>query len=437
MLSRKEHELLRFRIGSERTLAERLRRRNYLLSRRGGRTIVRKIPDRSRIIDYFKKKTFPLERLKSYHDNLKFIVPDTFSILDEPHDTLRSIYAFMRKLLRYKKVNSISVIYEGTKHFDLSAEIIFDCLLSEAISVYEKKADVFGNYPQGDKWRRFIKSMGIIEELDIKHEMLKKQELDELRVFKESSRKTASKTTDKGKNYFDEVTMKFIDHINACLAHLKKRLSDGARSNLSQYVSEILDNIFEHSGMDLWTMAGYLDTKDKDLTCEVAIFNFGDTFCESFDKMDRSSPTSTNLAKYIGLHGKKFTRENLTTVYSLQGNVSSKNTSVDATRGMGTIEFIKFFEGIHTELQQSYHTDYESKMAILSGSTCISIDKHCRLQQESAESSRRIIPFNSSGSLYDPPDKHYVQHMEDIHFPGTIIAIRFNLSKSMTTEVQQ
>ena len=98
--------------------------------------------------------------------------------------------------------------------------------------------------------------------------------------------------------------------------------------------------------------------------------------------------------------------KNLLTLVALQGDVSSKNTSEDDTRGNGTVEMIEFFDKISHELSPS---DSSPEMAIISGSSHIRFDGTYSLGDDDSE--RKVIAFNQPNDLNHPPDKEYVSNL--------------------------
>ncbi|MBA4058687.1 MAG: hypothetical protein C0490_28480, partial [Marivirga sp.] len=53
------------------------------------------------------------------------------------------------------------------------------------------------------------------------------------------------------------------------------------------------------------------------------------------------------------------------------------------------------------------------------------------------EDGNKVIAFNSANDLGQKPDSNYVRALEGVHFPGTIISVRFPLSLSEGTMVEE
>ena len=115
------------------------------------------------------------------------------------------------------------------------------------------------------------------------------------------------------------------------------------------------------------------------------------------------------------------------TVIALQGHVSSKNKSDKDTRGNGSIDLIEFFQMVYKECSLVDATRDKVKMAILSGGTYILFDGTHQLVE--LENGIKTVTFNKMNSLDELPDPKYVRGLKGIHFPGTVISIRFPLGE--------
>jgi hypothetical protein len=74
-------------------------------------------------------------------------------------------------------------------------------------------------------------------------------------------------------------------------------------------------------------------------------------------------------------------------------------------------------------------------MAIVSGGTYILFDGTHRMRE--TEGKGKTIAFNKSNDLYLKPDEDYVKPLRGLHFPGTIISIRFPLSTTSTVTLDE
>jgi len=388
---------------------------------------------KSEVVDIVRNYVGVGEKVRRKRDIVNVHIPRNFSIIDSPNEALKCIYKMVKYACQYKSIGTFFIWHDKMQSYDLGAEILFDCFFSE-VKKNHKKAKAEGAYPDDKMAMRFIKSVGIIDELGIDHERLSQQELEKIEIFKRKSRKIPSLVDGVGRSIFEDVTQSFAKHINMCLRHINKQLTDDSCARLSQYVSEILDNIGEHSGMDNWRIAGFLDTKDSTKSCELVIFNFGRTIADTLLSLNEENIMREKLRRYIKLHNNRFDDDTLATIYALQGAISSKNTSEITTRGQGTVELINFFNGLCKELHCDDGGCYRDKMIVMSGLVHITIDSTCKMFK--VDGDRSIIPFNESGSLKEPPQERYIKRLQHF-FPGTLISIRFNLPNSMLTKVSQ
>ena len=417
-----------FTIREKRTRYEKLRKLKRGSSHES-RQNSQKMPSTSDVLEEM-KKWCKVDKSKRFRETVIFNIPEVFSILDRPRDAFKFIYDSLSNLLKFKKIDNLCINHEKMVKFDLAAEILFDYFISEIENNSSQKHFVYGHYPQSELAKRFIRGIGIIDELNINHEKLSSIEQKSIEIFKAENRKYQSSVNGVSKTYYDETIQRFSKHIDNCLQHINRNLTQNGRSRLCQYISEILDNIHEHAGMEKWRIAGYLDTKSKDLPCEVCIFNFGNTIAKTFENLDYNNPIHNQIKLYTEKHKNYATQENLLTLYALQGNVSSKNIDANSSRGQGTIELLSFFQDLHIEIQDE--STNSRKMVIISGSTCIILDYSCKMVKKNE---RHIMPLNKQQDLDFPPDKMHLKELKETFFPGTLISLRFNLPYTLTAEV--
>ena len=322
---------------------------------------------------------------------------------------------------------------------DLAAEAILDLVAKEINYEFKrrnKKLRFQGHYPNSDRLQRLLRGIGIIKSLHVKHEFLPKSQESKIEVFDQNYSKI--QRTDVGAMSDVELAAKnFVDYINRCLKRVGKELTEDAVDRLSTYTGEIIGNAEEHSGENSWYIAGYYDDHDESHLCEIAIFNFGRTFAETFTELPQDTFAYEAISPYISKHrannffNSSWNAEDLLTLVALQGDVSSKNESKEDTRGNGTVEMIEFFDKISRELSPN---DSPPEMAIISGSSHIRFDGIYSLADD--RSGRKIIAFNPQNDLNYPPDTKYVSNLSPLRFPGTLISIKFTISEEQTFEIE-
>jgi hypothetical protein len=381
---------------------------------------------------------------RPHHHKLDINIPEKFSIIDNPKETLKVICSFPKTIRTYdQRIREISVDHGKMKQVDLAAESILDFLILDMEreeKQKKKKTKCGGHLPPDAKLIRYLRSVGIIKNLDVKHEMLSKEDESNLRIFRMKNR-GALENVSSGTSDIKERTVKeFVDHINSCLNDHRLELTVSGRASLSQYTGEILGNAEEHSGLRDWTIAGYLDKEHEAHMSEIAIFNFGKTIAETFKDLPFNSYAYEIVRPYVDAHkkysffGTSWTEDDLLTLVALQGHISSKSTRERPDRGQGTVDLIEFFQNVHQECIKEAEQKCQARMAIVSGNTHILFDGTYTMQDDSL--GRKVIAFNKDNDLNQPPDANYVTNMGDVFFPGVIIGIRFPMAASQTKEVK-
>jgi hypothetical protein len=371
---------------------------------------------------------------------LKLSTSEIFSVIENPTSVIGGLGQFAKSIRKFRP-KSIELDYSKLTKYDLAASSLLDLIaveLKKEAKQYRRKIKWRGAYPKDPNIKRFIKALGIIKHLELKHEYPKADEAADLRIFDVRNRHYYKNNNPAKADKKTKVITDFADHINACLNDINKELTPEARHSLCEYTGEIIDNAEEHAEMLDWTVQGYLDNSCEILICEIAIFNFGKTISQTLSDLDKSSYTWKQIAPYLEMHkerrffGPSWSENDLLTLIALQGHVSSKNYSTNDTRGNGSIDLIEFFQKIHAECATD--SPIKATMAILSGSTHILFDGTYKLSSEDNTPMR--IAFNKDNNLYAPPDINYVKGLKGVHFPGTIISIRFPLNVTNISKVE-
>ncbi|QRR36327.1 hypothetical protein JNX00_10900 [Hydrogenophaga sp. YM1] len=376
-----------------------------------------------------------------HRGNIKFNLPPRFSLIDHPEQALAPL-AKLAQAMQSRAIASVFVNFDSLEQYDLGANGLFDVLVEE-LAVESRRSgrtvNWRGNFPADPAHARFVRALGLIKRLKIKNHYPSPEDERRLELFDTRCRHYIRKIKPHLADQKSRVTAAFADHINRCLARIGRELMPESRSQLCAYVSEILDNAEQHSGMYDWSIQGYLDTQLSTPMCEVAIFNFGQSIAETFARLPADSFPRRQVQRYLDLHTRRsffnagWREEDLFTLIALQGNVSSKNVTEADTRGNGTVDLIDFFQRVHAECAAS--SEEGARMAIVSGSTYVLFDG--KYEMRNNDRGMKIIAFNNDNSLEERPDRSYVRPLAGVMFPGTAIGIKFPLSTSKSTVATQ
>ncbi|GGD00050.1 hypothetical protein GCM10011396_54450 [Undibacterium terreum] len=367
--------------------------------------------------------------------SVDIVVPPVFSIIEDPTTAIQLVEKFA-KVVRMYRVRSIRIDQSALEQYDLAANALLDLVATEIVvegRYRDSKVGFSGAYPKNESIKRFIRSMGIIKHLSVKHEGPSDNEVAKLRRFDKRNRHYHVKADPTKSDFKSRTVQGFVDHVDTCLGDHRRALTPRARHKLCEYIGEILGNAEEHPGFVDWTIQGYLDNSLEDPICEIAIFNFGKSIAETLKALPSGSYTRQQIDPYLKLHHgmslftPNWRQTDLLTLVALQGHVSSKNNSKDDTRGQGTGDLIEFFQKVHEECAAD--SPIKAKMAIVSGETYILFDGTYKMRESGGRG--KVIAFNVSNDLYSKPDPRYVKPL-GLHFPGTIISIRFPLSTTST-----
>ena len=130
-----------------------------------------------------------LKPLKDNQNRITVYIPSEFSIIASPEDALTTSLRLVKSLRRHR-TKEVSFDHSQMTKVDLAAESILDLVAIEARRERKSRADtlrVGGFYPNDQDLKRYIRAIGIIKNLDIRHELLSEKEESTLsRVLKKS-----------------------------------------------------------------------------------------------------------------------------------------------------------------------------------------------------------------------------------------------------------
>lgn len=397
---------------------------------------------------YTPYKSIPISLLKEHcthhwrgSNRIVVSIPEQFSVITNPIRTVETFLQFA-EATRSTQIRKIMFDHSHLTEVDLAAESVLDIIAMEMRkenSAKRKKIEIGGYYPNDPRLKRYLRAVGIIKNLEVRHEYLPIEEEKKLKIFQMRNKKYAARTTATDASYKERAVADFVKHIDDCLIQRNRRLTQAAKVALSDYTGEILANAEEHTDLDDWKIVGYLDSVGAEQICEIAIFNFGKTIAETFKVLPANSYSIQEIRPYLdehrtrGLFGEQWREEDLLTLVALQGNVSSKNTGPTDDRGNGTVQLIEFFQRIYQECGPS--GDQCAQMCILSGNTHILFDGTYKMQKD--KNGRMVIAFNKENDLREKPSKGYITNLGNVFFPGTIISIRFPMHARQTEIVKQ
>lgn len=395
----------------------------------------------SRVIAMLADGGKPASSVDQSKGRVRFRAPEVFSLMDDAEGTIEALRDLAAQVRSLPKVRSVRIDMSRVEKYDLGANALLDVLVDEVETKAKqtrRKIQWHGSYPADREQRRLVRALGVVKFLDVKQEFVSPGEAARLETYHYRAKHYVRPVQASDADRKSRVTQRFADHINNCLKHIGRELTPAARKKLCDYVGEILDNAEEHAGMYDWTVQGYLDTTAEEPLCELVIFNFGRSVADSLAALPPppGGYTRSMVQPYLDAHAKKgffslgWREADLLTLIALQGGVSSKNFSVQDTRGNGTVDLISFFQKVAAECQEKEAYNTRARMTLVSGATGIIFDG--KYEMVSSGRGPGIIAFNAANDLLSPPDHEYVRHFSKAGFPGTILSLKFPMSPEST-----
>lgn len=371
----------------------------------------------------------------------KFLVPEIFSLVDEPNKTYRFIYDVVNSIY-HDKVTRLKLDYRKAKIVHIGAQLFLDILLKE-IFLYSKNLS--------DKQPHLSRLLNV-ESINVRDKNILKllHSIGSFAIHRKESKEFSDivpyplcefKNSKTGNILFNiekkekDVT-DMVDYVRSSLIRMDKQLSSDSLEDLSIIIGEILINAEEHSTFNHRYSIGYFqefgNDDDKFGIFNLAILNFGGTIYDKFKDPNCKRPEIVlqmqDLSKKYttkNLFSTNIKEETLWTLYALQDEITSVSKEKNVKRGNGSIKFIESF----FKLKGSREADNISRLALLSGNTSIVFDGTYGIGTKmKGDEKYSVMTFNSTGEISDKPNSKYVKFVPN-HFPGTIITAQILINK--------
>ncbi|CAH2800809.1 MAG: hypothetical protein CBARDMAM_4260 [uncultured Caballeronia sp.] len=214
------------------------------------------------------------------------VVPAVFSIIDDPVSALHLLLPFA-KVARQNKVQRLKVDQSAMIQYDLAANIVLGIIATELRAEAKQRKTIInfsGRYPKPLAAQRFVRSVGIVKQLDVANQTVSAFEQQNLRIFDKRNYNYRESEDPTKADFKSRSCAQFVEHFNECLHDHGRELTRESVQRLGAYITEILGNAEDHPGFKDWTVQGYLDNSLDVPTCEIAIVNFGMSIAETMKK---------------------------------------------------------------------------------------------------------------------------------------------------------
>ena len=166
-------------------------KRKRKLERREKKAQKKQSPFRSRVLDLLAEPDRGGKKA-ARQDPYTFKVPEVFSIIDNPRESLKAVLEFAWTL-RGTAPSQVSFDHSKVTRIDLSSEPLLGCLVGEYAKEgrsKKKKTSFKGKFPPSGDAVRLIKSVGVIDSLNVSHEAIPLPKHEKLLIFKNACPQT-------------------------------------------------------------------------------------------------------------------------------------------------------------------------------------------------------------------------------------------------------
>lgn len=404
-------------------------RNQQLLFWNSARTAKRR---RSHLLELFARR-FGLDADPDLEDTEAHIaLPERFSFIENPEQTL----AVFREAVEAMRRGPRRIVIDQRKCvlIDICAAAVLNTLALEAHRTIGN--NYAGFYPGKGEALEIVVATGLPKVLGVK--------LPPMRHFRKFHVRKGPqpKTSLLAPTWKERVGSELTEYLAACFKRCGHRLTREGRKRIGKLLGEVLANAEDHASGNPWFITGYLRQPAERAfgDCHITVFNFGPTIAETLQGLPaggyrtdvESLVQEHRQRRLFGLVRPKWSEQGLWTVYALQEGVSRLNAP-GTSRGVGTADMIEEFQ----KLGRTAGNGPEPRMSLLSGNIHILFDGRHRIQLEEMEASRprRIIAFNETNDLLEPPDDGAVTHLEH-GFPGTLLSLRFYIDQRYLKDLE-
>jgi hypothetical protein len=386
------------------------------------------------------KKAF----LENHHvENVKdeMLVPKIFSLHENYEETL----VFIKKIyfiLDSEKIRKLVIDYSQCERVTADAVALKDSVLRMFID-YKRRCLKIGRIPSFENiyirnWQKPNLDKVMFTTGSISYFLGIKREFPNVKALPFLIGDRGNKNMGRTCELHITETMNYLED---CCAEMGSPLPHKLGKQLYDILGEIYINAEEHGSLGERFSLGFFERgelNDEDIgVLHFTVFNYGKTIyevfkgpeCQNKAVQDQMKRLSEKFTKNNWFKAAQFTEENLWTLYALQEGVTSH---ANWRRGHGTITFLDRFFQIATFVGSLK----QSALKLYSGNTQIIFDgtyplKSVPIDHEKPDGQKvKKLTFNKSYSFDEPPDKKFVNFVNDF-FPGTLITAQIYLDKRL------
>ena len=363
-------------------------------------------------------------------------IPSDFSLESNHNETIGTLSLIRKSLLKFLG-QKFTIDFSKCKSADFSGLFLLKVILEEYLKEFrklEKELMFYKAVPE------ITIKLSNIEEVNLKllanaivnNAQVKKTEFIPISILNMITGRKTQKHYAENKKGLAATSIR--NYINMGLRRQGFELKPKGGGLLDGMISEILNNAEDHSHFDRWyAFANLFETTKNSNTDSVgeinfAFLNFGYSIYEGFEgtrfensKVYGEMDQMCSLVQKTKL-GKKFTKENLFTLYALQDG-NSRLTFNEESRGTGTMKFIKSFLdlGDYQDEKRKFHPH----LIIYSGATMLQCDN---LYRPFEIDGVNYLSLNRDNDMTKPPEKSHLKTLEN-RFPGTLLVGKIYLNK--------
>lgn len=410
---------------------------------------------RKNSVDYYDNKfkedykyfiNYNLLKTSNISNNIYMLsCPEIFSLKQNYNSSMEFIshVSSLASKTIYSNVNLIYINLKKCKVYDLDASCVLDSVMIKLMPLLKKhNVDFKVDFPGNKESLAFknIITTGFVNENGWTTRKIPTKKIRE--KLKET---TGIKFVDFNKNNienYDIITTEIVEMIFSNFTNKEKYIN-----SMGKIISEVVDNVREHSENKSWYIVGNVIPKDEHnkSSIRLAIFNYGNTIAYNLKRFMNSPsillPSKqekiVNVSKEIVRKHRPlfkpdyYEEEQAYTFLAMQQGISSKiidDNNINK-RGSGIYKLMKEIY----KISDLYDREW-SNLSIISGNTMIKFkNKYKYSKNNEIDEQLYQINFNDKNSIFYSQDRDCIEKLK-YNIPGTIIYLDFKFKEELINE---
>ena len=385
-------------------------------------------------------------KLERYHNKeYEIVCPIIFSLKENYAESMNFIshVASLSNNRIYSSVKLIHLNFKKTVKYDLDASCVLDSVMSRLKYILKThNVDFKVSFPVN---LNSIAYKNIITTSFVNEKGWRSAKRPTSEIREELKKEQNIRFVDFNKNNTENYDIVTTDIVEMIFSNFKNK--EAYIISMGKIISEIVDNVREHSNNSSWYIVGNVIPKDEynNSSIRLAIMNYGTVISDNLknfmsnesgllsQKQQRIMNASKEIIKKHRLLFQHdfYEEDQAYTFLAIQQGISSKiqNSNNSTKRGSGIYKLNNEIDKISSKLDLE-----KENCTIISGNTMIKFkNKYSYKLNDEIDNNLYQICFNKENTILKQQDNDCIIKLPK-KFPGTILYLDFNFKEELVNE---